>query len=298
MKTVSGPLAALLATGQFVKADLWTLTLNGGSVVRWTSHDTDLSWSGNTFTKGPAISHGQISEKRGVEVATLDVDIDAVDSDLINGTPLIAFIAQHGLDGAAIKLERAYAPDWAPTTAITGVVNRFSGKVTSISPIQGGSVTLTVSSWLVLLNTKAPRNVYQVACLRTLYDAGCALNPASFSAGGTVTVAGQASFKSGLTGVPDYYSQGRIVFTSGANNGVSRTVRVNLTDGTFSLINPLPAVAAIGDTFTAYAGCDLAMSTCSTKFSNLARFKGTPYVPLPTAALGAATTTTTHGGKG
>lgn len=296
MKAASGPMIALLASGKFVKADLWTLTLNGGGVVRWTSHDQPLSFGGNTWGLGPIIERGSISEKVGVEVATLDVCIQALDDNLINGTPLIPFIAKRGLDGATLKLERGYAPDWS--SPLTGTVIRFAGKITSIGSIVGMTVNLTVSSWLVLLNSTMPRNQCQAGCMRTLYDAGCGVNPVTYSAGGTVTVAGSQSFKSGLTGVPGYYSQGRIVFTSGANNGISRTVKVNLTDGTFSLIQPLPANAAIGDTFTAYAGCDLALATCIGKFSNRARFKGTPFVPVPTTSLGAATTTVTSGGKG
>jgi hypothetical protein len=40
------------------------------------------------------------------------------------------------------------------------------------------------------------------------------------------------------------------------------------------------------------------MATCSAKFSNLQHFKGFPFVPLPTTALGSAAPTTTSGGKG
>lgn len=295
MKSASPELVALLNSGVFVRADLWTITLNGGGVVRWTSHDQDLYANGHWYMSGPNIQRGSIGEKRGVEVAELSVTIDAIDSDTINGVPVIRFISQHGLDGASVKLERAYAPDWA--SAITGTVIRFAGKVTSVDPIIGGSAELTVSSWLVLLNTNMPRNHFQVGCMRTLYDAGCGVNPASFSASGTVSAAGTGSFGSGLTGVEGYYSQGRVLFTSGANNGVSRTVKFNATDGRFTLVRPLPAPAAIGDTFTAFAGCDLAQATCKNKFNNLTRFKGTPYVPVPTTALGAPANASS-GGKG
>jgi uncharacterized phage protein (TIGR02218 family) len=276
MRTASGPLLALLATGNFVRADIWTITLNGGSVIRWTSHDQPIAYGGNTFVRGPIIERSTITEKVGVEVATMDVSISATSSDLINGAPVLAFIAGHGLDGAAIKLERAYAANWS--SPIVGTIIRFAGKVTSIGSTLGGTSRLTVSSWLVLLKNASPRNLFQAGCLRTLYDAGCGLNPASFSATGTVTAAGQQTFTCALT-TADYYSQGRIVFTSGANAGITRTVKVNTAGGVFTLARPLPAIAAIGDTFTAYAGCDHSMATCSSKFANLARFKGQPFVP-------------------
>lgn len=296
MKAASNDLKALLATGQFVYADIWTITLNGGGVVRWTSHDVSLTYGGNTFVSGPAIARGTIAEKTGVEVSDLKMTIDAIDSDLINGVPVIAFIAAHGLDGAAVKLERAYAQDWA--SPITGTVIRFAGKVTSIDRIQGGTAELTVSSWLVLLDAGSPRNHFQVGCMRTLYDAGCGVNPASFSSSGVVTSGSINGFGSGLTPAANYFAQGRVVFTSGANAGVSRTVRASGTDGSFTLIRPLPVAPAAGDTFTAYAGCDLKQSTCSGKFSNLTKFKATPYVPLPTTALGAPAVVSSGGGKG
>jgi uncharacterized phage protein (TIGR02218 family) len=296
MRTASPALLALLATGNFVRADIWTITLNGGSVIRWTSHDQPIAWGGNTFARGPIIERSTITEKVGVEVATMNVSISATTSDLINGAPVLAFIAGHGMDGAAIKLERAYAANWS--SPIIGTIIRFSGKVTSIGSTKGGTSNLTVSSWLVLLKNSSPRNLFQAGCLRTLYDAGCAVNPASFSSGGTVTVAGQQTFTCGLTGAAGYYSQGRIVFTSGANAGVTRTIKVNDGSGVFTLARPLPAPAAIGDTFTAYAGCDLTPGTCNSKFANLIKFKGTPYVPVPTTALGSAQASVTTGGKG
>lgn len=295
MKTASSELVALLNSGVFVRADLWTITLNGGGVVRWTGHDQDIFANGQWFFSGPNITRGSIGEKRGVEVAELQVTIDAIDSDTINGVPVIRFISQHGMDGASIKLERAYAPNWA--NAVTGTVIRFAGKVTSVDPIIGGTAELTVSSWLVLLNTNMPRNHFQVGCMRTLYDTGCGVNPASFSASGTVSTGGAGFFGSDLTGVEGRYSQGRVLFTSGPNTGISRTVKFNASDGTFLLVRTLPAPAETSDTFTAYAGCDLAKATCEAKFSNLARFKGTPFVPVPTTALGAPANAS-GGGKG
>lgn len=302
MKATTTALTALLASGVFVRADLWTITLNGGGIVRWTSHDADVIANGNRYVSGPIIQRGAISEKVGVEVATLKVTIDGVGTDLINGVPVIGFIAAHGLDGAAVKLERAYAPAWGldpygVPIPVTGTVIRFAGKVTSVDSVAGGTAEFTVSSWLVLLNAQSPRNHYQVGCMRTLYDAGCGVNPASFSATGTVTTGGTTSFGSGLTGASGFYSQGRVVFLTGANAGISRTVKSYDGAGNFSLIRGLPSSCAPGDTFKAYAGCDLTKTTCNSKFANLVRFKGTPFVPIPTTALGAPASNTGGGGK-
>jgi uncharacterized phage protein (TIGR02218 family) len=298
VKATSPGLRALLATSEYVSADCWTITLNGGVVVRWTSADQALSANGNRFLLGPLLKRGAISERRGVEVSTLDCEITAIASrDLINGKPIIPFIKSRGFDGAVLKLERAFAPDWKEMLAIgaTGTIHRFSGLFTSVPEIKGATARITASSWLVLLNAMMPRNQYQAACLHTVYDAGCTLNPASFSATGHVVGSAGATltFGSNLTPTANDYALGRIVFTSGANNGISRTIRANDGAGNFTLIQPLPNGLAALDNFTIFPGCDLTTGRCSTRFANLANFKGTPFVPLPQTPLGSQSTTTT-----
>ena len=298
MKSASGPLLALLNSGaDFQTADLWTIVLKNGTTVRWSGADVQLAANGYTFPLGPAIDHGAISEKVGVETATLDITISANAGDLIAGVPIIPFIIARGLDGASVRLEKAFFPDWG--YPVTGTIVRFAGRVTTISDISGSTVQITVSAWTVLLNVNMPPHLYQSACLHKVYDAGCTLNPASFSSNGTVqagvgpvypattpdTRPTQVSFLSNLTAVPDKFSQGRLTFTSGANAGQKRTIRTNVADGTFEIVNPLPVKPAAGDTFTAYWGCDRTSTTCSGKFNNIANFKGTEFVPSPETAL-------------
>ena len=308
MRAMTSGLIALLESGEYEFADCWTITLNGGSILRYTSADIDVRANTLTFLAGPQIARGAISEKRGVEVSTLKITITADDSNLVAGKPLIQFIKGRGLDGATIKLERAFGPDWTtlstfPGTGATGTLIRFAGKITSIDKIQGLTVELTATSWMVLLNVQMPRNLYQARCLHTLYDAGCTLNPASFRDSGTITgIPTTQQFNTAVPGHPDgYYNLGRIVFTTGPNAGVSRTIRSStFASGTIVLTQPLPALPIYGDAFSIYAGCDLTQATCTSKFSNLPNFKATPFVPLPQTPLStpSTTTTTTSGGKG
>jgi hypothetical protein len=48
---------------------------------------------------------------------------------------------------------------------------------------------------------------------------------------------------------------------------------------------PLQSTPTPGDTFTVYQGCDHTPGTCASKFSNLANFRGFPYVPPPQMAI-------------
>jgi hypothetical protein len=115
MKAASSDLLALLDSGNdFIMADLWTLTLPGGSVFRWSGADVALSANSNGYALGPVIERGAVSEKRGLEVATLDVSITASAGDLINGAP------GGGARGAVI---------FPFYTGLAGLRNRGEGRV-------------------------------------------------------------------------------------------------------------------------------------------------------------------------
>lgn len=284
MKNVSPALLALLNSGtNFQQADLWTITLSGGTVVRWSGADVALSYSGQNFLLGPMIQRTSISEKIGLEAVSMDVTIFGDDDDTINGVPVIQFIAQKGFDGALVSLERAFFPSWGDP--VTGTILRFSGKVTSVDEVKGNSAKITVSSWLILLDVSMPADLYQASCLHTVYDSGCGLNAASWSASGQVASTSTTNSVVGnLTMTVDDYAQGRLVFTTGANAGVQRGVKSNTTSA-LSLVAPLPYVPAVGDQYTIYKGCDRTRTTCQNKFNNLLNYDGTDFVPVPEASL-------------
>ena len=80
-----------------------------------------------------------------------------------------------------------------------------------------------------------------------------------------------------------YFELGTLVFTSGENEGVSRSIK-SYAPGVINFVFPLPFDPASGDTFTVYPGCDKQMSTCGAKFNNLANFGGEPFIPVPETA--------------
>lgn len=84
--------------------------------------------------------------------------------------------------------------------------------------------------------------------------------------------------------ITGYFDMGKVIFTSGANNGIFRAVKA-YTTGHITVVPPLPNVPQVGDTFMAYPGCDGQQSTCSDKFSNLLHFSGEPYIPVPESAV-------------
>lgn len=68
-------------------------------------------------------------------------------------------------------------------------------------------------------------------------------------------------------------------FTVGSNVGAN--VPVAYVD----LLTPLPFAPLAGDSFNAFAGCDLSRGQCQFKFGNLNNFGGQPSIPAPDAVL-------------
>lgn len=284
MKSASAPLIALMDGGRdFVMADLWTITLSGGATLRYSGADKAISWSGQAYRLGPILQRSQISEKIRLEVATLTLTITAGANDQINGVPLLQFIKNRGLDGANIRLERAFMPDW--NAPVTGTIIRFAGRVKAVEEIAGNAARLSIASWASLLNVKMPADLYQAACRNALYDTRCGLTKTSFGASSTVSGSPtRMSFASGLSATHDDYALGTVTFTSGPNSGISRTIRGNV-GGSFTLVRPLPAAPGVGNAFTVYPGCNRTSARCSARFNNLARFRGEEFVPQPETAL-------------
>ena len=109
-ETSAGALAAFLnSTTQVHMADLFTITLSGGGIVRYTAHDIAVTVAGVTYPVGPVIRRGRTRLSVGVSVDKLDLTLAADGTVLVGGVALLPFIAGGGLDGARIALDRAFA---------------------------------------------------------------------------------------------------------------------------------------------------------------------------------------------
>lgn len=299
MKTASPALISLLnSSDQFIMADLFTITTRFGEVLRYTTTDRDVKHGGNTFTcTGPNIKRGTTKCVLGLEVDTLEVNIGASTSHLLNGAPFVASALSGALDGATFLLERAFFTDlsWVNigTPSAVGAVIQFTGRVSDVDGTRS-SLKVMVKSDLELLNVKMPRNVYEPSCSRVLYDSGCGVNRAAHTYTGkqVLTAGSRSHFYTNLYGIGEGSLSGSaidlgvITFTSGANAGLSRTVKSWLeSDGSGSaairVAFPFPSVPQPGDSFNVSKGCPKNMDTCSRRFGNLVRFRGFPFVPAP-----------------
>ena len=283
-----GALATLLNSRvPLFKADVYTVTLPGGAVLRWTGSDRVLSFGGNDYLLGPKIKRGRVRFVVGVEVSTLDVSLWDEGSTQVNGKPLLAFVAARGLYGARIKLSRAF---WGiGTPAPTGALTWFTGRVADTT-LDRNEARIVVKSDLEDLDVMVPAEVYQPGCLNDVYDADCGADRAAFTHASTASAASNATritFGHSLAQASGYFDLGVITFTSGPNAGISRTVKRHVSGGQFTVLQPWPFAVTVGDAFTATAGCNKSKGDANgcPKFHSAAnvivRFRGQPFIPVP-----------------
>ena len=281
MKTASPALRGLIESGQFGTADLYTITLIDGTVIRLTSADRDLMWNLNNYSHNKLkVQRDGLSQALGLEVDTLNLNVFPEPLEpFIEDNPFGKCVRIGLLDGATIKLEKGYIKTWA-LPVVLGVLHKFEG---SISDIEGGDrgYSIPVKSILELMNMNMPANLYQTSCRHVVYSPQCGVNREAFTVTGEITsVTNKNIFDTNLSQPDGYFDLGVIAFTSGVNNGSRRTVKRHVS-GELEFSLPLVHLPQVGDDFTIYPGCQRTQSVCKDKFNNLLSFKAYPYVPKP-----------------
>lgn len=315
MKPCSASTLSLLAGRQYLKAELYQITLTNGQIYRFTSFQVPLTaplYTGTTVggsTFGPpvlwntglTIKRETITQKAGVEAGSFKVTLaPQPDSPnypvLISGYSIFQAALYGILDGAIVLFSKLIMPiGMTPVVVSSGGTPYFQGTVQQ-AEADRSALVLTIEDYLAGLTIQMPPTLFQTACPHTVYDTQCdpsgtlkASKVIAGVVGSTVTSGAQFyTTPSGggswnATTYPDgYFSLGVLTMTSGVNSGLSMKIKsfVN-ANGVTMLAFPFPQPPAVGDTFTWYPGCDYQQATCSNKFGNLAHFKGMPYIPVP-----------------
>jgi uncharacterized phage protein (TIGR02218 family) len=298
MKSASAATLAILATGQYFKFEFYDITLASGTVLRFTNADASIKVGGNTYLTGLTLKRTGAKQKVGLGVQEMVINASPQSDNpagavMVAGYPFLQAVNVGVFDGARVLFSKGFfnPPVLGVLDTTPGLVAWTQGKISNAVATRSAA-RLTVADDTQLLNTAMPRNLLQTGCVHTLFDAGCNLSRASFTS--TNTVSGTPTvltFNSALAHANGYFDLGIVTFTSGPNNGLSRVVKryVN-AGGNVTVIKPWPAPPAAGNSFTISPGCDKLQATCSGKFSNLSRFRGVPYIPVPETIYGGAET--------
>jgi uncharacterized phage protein (TIGR02218 family) len=282
-------------------ADLFTITLSTGTVLTYCDVDQPVAWNGYVYLANSLLVSGlKYKGSCGLNVDKQDITIAARSTDTLGGIAFLQALQQGAFDGATIQREKAFFSSWqvgnSGQLVPIGTVILFVGRVSEINEIGRTTAKITVASDLVLLDLQMPRNLFAPTCQHVFCDSGCGVASGSYSSVGSVT-SGSSLTTIWWSDATAAYAQGTIVFTSGANAGVSATIK-NAAAGALQLAYPLPNLPSIGDAFTAAQGCDHTQATCQSKFANLARFRGFPFVPPPQIVTGPLASYSAAGGKG
>jgi len=290
MKSASAAVIDLLESRQWVQADLFAFQFVGGGSAAYTNFDQDISAGAYNFlcggVTGPYIDRSsrraRVNWKKGLEVSTLTFDVIPGSATLFGNTFLNC--VRLGLfDGADLSMSRAYGYMNGLTFVVAGTVSMFVGRVAEVSASRSVA-TFTVNSHVELLNQDIPRNVYTPGCVNSLGDPACGVNLTPLAHNGTVITASVWEIEAPNPSISQYWEQGKVLMTSGALSGLSRTI---VRWGShIELLNPFPSAPSPFDTFTTYPGCDKTFgSNGCAKFSNTARYRGFPFIPVPETAV-------------
>jgi hypothetical protein len=135
----------------------------------------------------------------------------------------------------------------------TGQTVNFIG-IAGMTELNGKTATVTFISstqFSININTSVAQGDYS-----------------AYISGGTVILAPTS----------EYYQNGVVTWTSGANLGLSMEVKT-YRPGYIELFQPMIFTVALGDTYSIKAGCDKQLSTCLGRFNNVINFRGEPHIP-------------------
>lgn len=288
MRAGAQAIALFAAQNEWAQCDLLTLTLVGGSPLYLTSLDQNLTVGGHTYLTCGGQSGlagmrrtGSIRWTTGTEVSTVNLIFDTSDDNpgFASGQDLAKLAVSGGLYNATALLQRVVADTFAGLASATPFW-LFNGQVVEVT-VDGGSVNVTIRSDLQRLQQTVPRRTFGPACPYQFCGTACGLTAATYTTATTVAAeAGNSTKQVKIATAPadHYYKGGTITLTSGALQGVSRTILDN-TGSILSFDVPLPSTPADGVTVSVMRGCRKTLATCTAYQGTPNRFPGFPLAP-------------------
>lgn len=266
---------ALLDSGATTLAYCWRVTRTDGVVQGFTEHDRDLTFDSTTFLASSGFTASAIEQKLGLSVDNLNVD-GALSSDTLNEDDMAAGV----YDLAQVEL---FWVNWEDVTQVILISKGTLGEVKRYL----SSFSAELRSLSNQLGQRTGRS-FQRYCDADLGDSRCKIDLTSATYKGTGTVSLFDNVRTitatGLGGyVSDWFTLGKITFTSGLNNGLSYEVKahsLSAGNATIQLWSRPSFDIAVTDTFNIFAGCKKDLGTCkSSKFNNAINFQGFPFIP-------------------
>jgi len=273
MRQINPSLAAHLASGSTTLCHCWKVLRRDGAIVAFTDHDSDVSFSGKVFLARTGADATKLEASLGFSVGGMEVS-GALNAEAISGDDL----TNGKYDDATVE---TWLVNWADTS---------QSLLLDIGTI--GQVKRSEFGFVAELRGLAHQfdqetgRLFQKACSADLGDGKCrvSLNSAQWTINGIISKTdGATRFDVALGGFAgDWFTGGKLTFTSGANSGATRAIKSDSATAathTLEIWTPMAAPLSVGDAFTLVAGCDKSFATCRSKFANSVNFRGFPHMP-------------------
>lgn len=226
----------------------------------YTSADVAFVYASETYEPWPL--------KRGAFRQTNELTKSGLEINAPRDLPfVIDSIASPLIDVVQLTVYRRHRSD-------AEVVTWWRGRVSGVR-FSGGETTISCDPLATSLKRLGLRRPAQRQCPYALYDVGCNVTGAAFSATGTLLSHTGSTVTSGVfAGQADgWWVGGKIVL-----DGVLRLIIGHVSD-TLTLTAAVPGLAQNAG-FTVYPGCDHTPATCAAKFGNILNFGGAPWLPI------------------
>jgi len=200
----------------------------------------------------------------------------------------------HLFDGAHVWVYTAYMP-FGQYGNVVIVETKFQGTIIKSPGIGRNLLTFECADPFFLLNARVPSRLIQSSCFKSFADSNCGLDPADYTVDFTAASGSTQYHLSGtaLTQPDGYFTEGVVKCLTGANAGLSQSVR-EYKAGVIKVTVPWLLPVSAGETFAVIKGCDQTPTTCAGMAHTngtaepgdwQTRFGGMPFCPVPESTL-------------
>lgn len=271
--------AGLIVIGQETgcstrRCQLWTIERTDGVTLRFTSHDNDVTWGGETYGACASLNESA-SEQSSEQNSVGNIELSGIiDSEHISDDDLYAGL----YDDAFVEVWRVTWDD-EPTDRVTRIAAGWLG---TVSQGEQGFKGEVLGPGARLLQ-KPLLDVVTSTCRWDFGSTECGVSAEALAIVGTVLSAPSRAYlyadildPGGLA----QWERGKLRFTYGRNAGQVCAVReVDFATGLIILWARSGFTPDPGDTFDLLPGCDKGFDGGCTAYANKVRFGGFPHVP-------------------
>ena len=248
-----------------------------GNAFRFTDHDVDIVFNGDTYTAKGGFDSTALDSSAGLAVDNMEIEAILDDSSITEEDLKLG-----RFNAAKVTI---FLVNYEDTASGERVILK-SGTLGDIKVRDSDIYSAEIRSLAETLQNRVGRLYLPHCNAKRLGDVRCKVSLTGRSFNLTVSASsGRQVFEHDTSVLPaEYFRNGVLTWTGGDNNGFEFEVKQYVllnggAQGQFTLQVPTGKLIQVGDTFTAFQGCDRLLATCRDVFNNVDNFRGFPHLP-------------------